>query len=230
MIFLSKKSIIAVAAIAVLALCGVFFGCRAAAAQASAPYEGVVVLDAGHGLPDGGVVGESGARESDINLMFVRTLQGILEKRGYRVVLTRADAFALDPVKRKDMLARKKIIDEARADMLISMHVNRFSDRKRRGAQVFFDDTRRGENLAMLLQGALNTYVNAQYGSRTDLKALAGDFYITKCSALPSVIVECGFISNSEDEKLLLSEKYRYRLCQTVADAIESAQVGYSRD
>lgn len=221
MIFLSKKSIITVTVCAILLVAS---GSIAAIAGTmfDEPCQGVIVLDAGHGLPDGGVVGASGARESEINLTFVKCLSGILEQRGYEVILTRKDAFALDPVKRKDMTARKKIIDAAHADLMISMHVNKFSDPSRRGAQVFFDDTKRGENLAILLQSALNTHVNAKFGNRSDLKALAGDFYITKCSALPSVIVECGFISNAEDERLLLSEQYRSALCRTVADAVES--------
>ena len=100
------------------------------------------MLDAGHGGVDGGVVGSSGIKESELNLKIVKELEKELKRMNYGVVLTRTGDEALAGGKKADMQARKKVIDEANADMVVSIHINKFSDARRRGVQVFYDDTK----------------------------------------------------------------------------------------
>lgn len=222
--FISKKSIIiALSCILIPVLCitayaGAVAGVRQAGGKSF--YYGTVVVDAGHGGIDGGVVGSSGVKESDINLEMAKILKSMLEDLNYRVVMTRESQEALSNIKRIDMQMRKEIILSASPVTVISLHVNRFSDSSRRGVQVFYDDTKKGKDFAEAMQKHLNETINAEYGSRSDYEAIAGDLYITKCADVPSIIIECGFISNAEDEKLLLDDSYRNDLCARIAELV----------
>ena len=201
---------------------GTLIGVRVA--EASSPiYEYTIVIDAGHGGIDGGVVGATGVKESDINLKMSKILEKELSSRNFSVVMTRTSEDALNNVKRLDMQARKKIITEANPTAVISLHVNKFSDSSRRGAQVFYDDTGIGKDFATLMQNHLNENINAVYGNRSNYEAIAGDLFITKCAKVPSIIIECGFISNAEDEKLLLSQAYCEDLCKRIGEVLTSA-------
>jgi N-acetylmuramoyl-L-alanine amidase len=218
-----RRLIFLIAAILLITvLAGTLLGYKTA--QVSAPvYEHTIVIDAGHGGIDGGVVGSAGVKESDINLKMSKILETELTSRNFGVVMTRKTADALNNVKRLDMQARKKIIVEAKPTAVISLHVNRFSDASRRGVQVFYDDTGVGKDFAYLMQNYLNENINAVYGNRSDYEAISGDLYITKCVKVPSIIIECGFISNPEDEKLLLSQSYCEDLCRRIAEVMTSA-------
>ncbi|MDE5618143.1 MAG: N-acetylmuramoyl-L-alanine amidase, partial [Clostridia bacterium] len=91
----------------------------------------------------------------------------------------------------------------------------------RRGIQVFYDDTGYGKGFALNMQSTINTYLNSKYCGR-EFAALGGDYYITKCARVPSIIIECGFISNAEDMKLLSSDSYIKELCNHIADSVEA--------
>lgn len=188
-------------------------------ATATSTQPKVVVVDAGHGGIDGGVVGSTGVKESDLNLMIARELQRELERGGVKVVMTRTSEGAIGATKKQDMQNRKKIIVEAQPDVVVSVHINKFSSSKRRGVQVFYDDTGVGKNFAEHLQNNVNQALNSKYTGRSDYIAIKGDLFITKCYACPSVIVECGFLSNAEDEKLLLTDTYRREVAGVIANA-----------
>lgn len=179
-----------------------------------------VVLDAGHGGVDGGVTGvNSKTRESEINLAICRLLQQELEDAGFGVVQTRpTDAglygAATPGYKKRDMQRRAEIIRKNAPAAVVSIHQNFFSQPSRRGAQVFFrEDLPKSKMLACVLQTALNGMPECVKRS----EALAGDYFVLNCSEAPAVIVECGFLSNPEDEALLLDPAYRQRLAETVA-------------
>ena len=225
MIISIKKSGLAfiVAIVFVVAISfGAMIGLRAKAVS-SPIYEYTVVIDAGHGGIDGGVVGSAGVKESDINLKMSRILEKELASRNIGVVMTRKSEDALNNVKRLDMQARKKIIVEANPTAVISLHVNRFSDSSRRGVQVFYDDTGIGKDFATLMQNYLNENINAVYGTRSNYEPIGGDLFITKCAKVPSIIIECGFISNKDDERLLLSQDYCEDLCKRIGEVMTSA-------
>ena len=185
--------------------------------------EYTVVIDAGHGGIDGGVVGSQGVKESDINLKMAEILQKELESRGFGVVMTRTTKDALNNIKRLDMQARKDIIVKASPVAVISLHVNKFSDPSRRGAQVFYDDTGIGKDFAVSMQKCINQNINAKYSGRDDYEAIGGDLFITKCAKVPSIIIECGFISNPQDEKLLLSQDYCVDLCNNIGNVLSES-------
>ena len=216
----SRKRIVSVAAVLLLVLFAFgtcFFALSRTASGASMP---VVVLDAGHGGIDGGVSGATGVKESDLNLAIVRILQEKFEAAGYEAVLTRRSEAGLYGTtapghKRRDMAARAQIIQEASPALVLSIHQNSFSDPVRRGAQAFYRlDLPSSKALAVALQSALN-------GMEECVKKtspVAGDYFILKCCDAPSAIVECGFLSNAEDEKLLLSESYREKLASAILE------------
>ncbi|MBR1747285.1 MAG: N-acetylmuramoyl-L-alanine amidase [Clostridia bacterium] len=193
---------------------------------ASSPQKRIkVVLDAGHGGIDAGVVGQNGTKESDFNLAMTFVLKDLLTQSGCLVVLTRSDENGLygdvdKNFKRADMKKRKEIVQSADPDILISVHANKYPSSDRRGAQVFFDDfCPAGRDLAASIQDQFNT-LNARHVGRT-YSALAGDYYMLKLTRAPSVIVECGFLSNPEDEALLNDENYRRQLAEAIACGVK---------
>lgn len=227
-IVLRKKMLLAaILCIALLGLC-VGGGITIAGVTTASPaVKPVVVIDAGHGGVDKGVVGPAGTKESDFNLAMSLELAQFMNEAGFKVVMTRIDenglyGDSLDNFKKRDMAARKKIIEENDPDMVISIHANKFPGDSRRGAQVFFDAmSESGKELAFDIQNGLND-LNGEFVGRA-YDALSGDYYMLKCSRSPSVIVECGFLSNAEDEKLLNDAGYRRKL----AFAVYSGAVAY---
>ncbi len=204
-----------------LAVC--FFALAGTAAEA---HRLTVVLDAGHGGVDGGVVGtQSGVKESDVNLAITYLLKERFEEAGFAVVLTRRTeaglyGMATAGYKRRDMQKRAEIIKSSSPAIVISVHQNFFSLTSRRGAQVFFKESSESSStLACNIQTALNGMPECV--KRSD--PLRGDYFILNCSDTPSVIVECGFLSNPEDEALLLTESYRRKL----AEAIVQGAIGF---
>ena len=175
----------------------------------------VVVLDAGHGGIDGGVVGQNtGTKESEINLEMVFLLKDLFEKGGFKVVLTRSDQNGLygnatTGFKKRDMQKRFDIIRESKANLVLSLHCNKFADSSRSGPQVFFGDSE-GQKLAGKMQTVLNDFTNNNHS------ALKGDYFMLKCTTSPSVIVECGFLSNPNDEAKLCDQSYRKRLADVI--------------
>jgi len=182
-----------------------------------------IVLDAGHGGVDGGVSGIiTGVKESEINLKIVKKLQNYLEGAGMSVTLTRNSeaglyGIASATLKQKDMKKRKEIIEKASPTLVVSVHLNQYSVSTRRGAQVFYKKTDvNGKRLAETIQNAFNEMPE----STRDLSALAGDYYILNCTNFPSVIAECGYLSNPEEEALLITETYQDSIAYTLFKGI----------
>ncbi len=214
-----KKHTLCVLLVSVILICSVVGVCYAVRAVSSPKIVRTIVIDAGHGGADGGCIGRSsGITENELNLEYAETLKSICEGLGLKVVMTRTDLNGLySPLasnrKRSDMEARQKIIEDSGADLVLSVHMNAFPLSSSRGAHVFFDKKNQGgEVLAQSLQNAL--YENIAYAKS---QANAGDFYILNCTQVPGALVEFGFLSNHEEEKLLLSNEYRQEICYAVA-------------
>lgn len=178
-----------------------------------------VVLDAGHGGVDPGSVGRTTkVTESELNLIYVNKLESLLLSSGIDVVKTRSDGNGLYGVyskdyKIRDMRARKEIINNSNADMLISIHMNSFTSSTLRGAQVFYDDA--NENSSALALSIQNCFTNDLPESNKGIAI--GDYFILKCNAsIPSVLCECGYLSNATDEKLLVSEEYQDKVVYSI--------------
>lgn len=183
----------------------------------------VVVVDAGHGGADGGVVGRrTGVKESDLNLKVAKLLGEYLIAGGYRVIYTRQNDTmhthpdVRDNKKRADMFKRGDIINNAKPDAMISVHMNYYSSSARRGAQVFFDRySEEGRAFAGVMQDVINEELNRDGGGR-EYTALSAEKYLLSCSPYPSIIVECGFLSNPFDEENLTNPTYQTKLAYTL--------------
>ncbi|MGN1097981.1 MAG: N-acetylmuramoyl-L-alanine amidase [Clostridia bacterium] len=187
----------------------------------------IIVLDAGHGDPDGGAVGATGTVESTLNLAVAKKLQKQLESRGYTVIMTRETESGIHTEKSKtirekkkeDMYNRLDIINSSGADLFISIHMNLFRTEKYHGAEVLYSD--KFENsllLAELIQAEL-VAIDPENQTRT-VKKSDGDILLLRQSEIPAVLVECGFLSNIEEEKLLKNKKYQERLACAICDGI----------
>lgn len=180
-----------------------------------------IVIDPGHGGLDGGVSSESGVKESDLVLSIALCLGEYLESGGFDVVYTRKNKSALVGgrfVKKTDMKRRVEIVKKAKADVVVSIHLNSFRDRKRRGIQVFFGDEN-SKSFALLMQSQLNEKFNVVDAGR-NFSILKTDKYILNESPCPAIIIECGFLSNPDDEKNLLDDEYQHRLAQGIYEGL----------
>ena len=181
-----------------------------------------IVVDAGHGGMDGGVVGRrTKQKESDVNLWVAMALKEELTDMGFEVVLTRkTEAGLYDTTakgfKKRDMQRRKEIIQEAKPSLILSIHQNFYPLKSARGGQVFYAATSEGsKRLALGVQERLNAlYAGEGVKAR---KITAGEYFMLECYPCPSVIVECGFLSNERDDALLNTAAWRKQLAQAIA-------------
>ena len=186
-----------------------------------------IVIDAGHGGIDSGAVGiATGNKESDINLDISLRLGKHLERLGLKVVYTRKNSDGLygtteSGYKRRDMEARRKTALQADADLLVSIHLNKFSSPSRRGAQVYHQlGDEQSIILASAIQDVLNRSVNIPQQGR-GFTPSKGDFWMCKILK-PAVIVECGFLSNEKDDLLFDTIEYREQIAYLIFDGIVS--------
>ena len=183
-----------------------------------------VAIDPGHGGYDGGVTGlRLRLKESDVNLSVAKYLATYLKNNGYKVVLTRSgdrSPVEAGSMKRRDMDLRLAAIEGAKADIAVSIHCNFYPSKYRRGIQVFYDKES-DLTLAETIQNHLNETQNLPNVGR-QFAPLWGDYYLLKNAPCPAAIVECGFLSNAEDEALLADENYRMTLAYQIYLAIDS--------
>lgn len=178
----------------------------------------VVVLDAGHGGEDGGASSKNGTTEAEINLSIALKVQSLLEQSGCTVILTRSDENAIYDLDSKtlrqkkvsDIKNRVKIGNEASADIFVSIHLNKIPQSQYYGWQTFYKEANeQSKNLATCIQNSLNEAIQKE-NKRVPLKI--DNIYIVDNVTIPTSIVECGFLSNPEEEKQLLDDEYQGRL------------------
>ena len=191
-------------------------------AVSASGYNGItIVLDAGHGGRDGGSVGVNGTIEKEINLKYTLALKEKLVSAGYRVELTRKtdDGLYLESAKNKkmsDLNARMEIIKRANPNLVISIHMNSFSSPSAHGASTYYrSGDKSGQIVSDLIQQSLNTYLGAP-----STKGKVGDYYILNESYYTAVLIECGFLSNPEEERLLNTDEYLKKFVDAVYNAI----------
>lgn len=185
-----------------------------------------VIVDAGHGAPDGGAVGENGTVEQEINLAIAKKLQEVLEGKGIRVRMTRSDESGLQTeegtireMKRSDMQKRLAIMKKTKADLFLSVHMNYFPGKSVHGLHVFY--ARNYPEMKALAE-QIQIRMNAVTGAKmTAVAAADASLFLMKSPPLPAVLVECGFLSNAEEEKKLNDPDYQSRLAWAIADAVE---------
>ena len=178
-----------------------------------------VVVDAGHGGYDPGKVGINDALEKDINLLIAGYLKEYLEDEGYNVIMTRTsddDLQSEDTLYKKveDLKKRCDLIEEEKADYAISIHQNSYTDANISGAQVFYySGSMEGEQMARVIQKSLIDNLDKE--NRRQAKE-SDSYYMLKNSACPTVIVECGFLSNRTEADKLCTEEYQRKVAEAI--------------
>ena len=193
----------------------------------SLPISGkTIVIDAGHGKPDEGAQSSTGTTEAAINLKIALKLQNLLEQSGTTVILTRLDENAIYDIDSKTLKQKKisdihnrvKIGNESSADIFVSIHLNKIPQQQYDGWQTFYrEGSSEGQKLAVSIQNSLN---NAIQKENNRLAKTIDNIYIIKHVEIPITIVECGFLSNPEEEKKLLDDEYQNKLAWGIYNGI----------
>ena len=183
------------------------------------PERRVIIIDAGHGGPDGGTTGVAGTGEAELNLQIARRLERLLTLFGCDTVMTRKDSGSLategDTIRRKkqsDLRNRVEMVNAVPNGILVSIHQNHFPDGRYYGPQVFYSGE--AEPLARTMQSSLTDVLAP--GSRRAAKEASGIFLMEHIRH-PGILVECGFLSNADEEQRLRTEKHQKRLAAVMA-------------
>ena len=192
-----------------------FWPGRAALAAFSPVRSGgqTLVLDAGHGGEDGGAVSLSGVPESGINLGLYGEAPLLL--RSEDISLHDDSAQTLREKKVSDLHNRVARIEETEHAVLLSVHQNTFPDGKYHGAQVFYSNGELSQPLAQLTQETLRDALDP--GNTREAKPIPDSVYLMNHITCPAILVECGFLSNAEEDLLLQSGAYQTKLASALA-------------
>lgn len=179
----------------------------------------VIVIDPGHGTPDGGATGLSGVKEDNINLEISRRLEAMLTLMGHDTLMTRTtgDCIATEgntirQKKQSDLKNRVALVNSQSSAVLVSIHQNHFPDGRYHGPQVFWANG--GEDLSKLMQTALTDALSP--GSRRSAKPATG-VYLMEHIEHPGILVECGFLSNAGEEQKLSSGSHQKKIAAVLA-------------
>lgn len=177
-----------------------------------------IVLDAGHGKPDEGAEAKDGTTEENINLQITLKLQRLLEQSGTKVILTRSDengiydidANSIREKKISDIKNRVELGNGEGVDLLVSIHLNKYEDPKYSGWQTFYQEgNEQSIKLANEIQSSIKDVVDIE-NNRVPHKIQ--DVYLLKKVTKPSVIVECGFLSNTQELERLKTDEYQEKI------------------
>lgn len=185
--------------------------------------KGVVVIDAGHGGFDSGKVGVGGVLEKDINLSIAQKLRDLLKEEGVTVVMTRDGEDGLydeneSNKKQQDMKRRCALINETAPDMAVSIHQNSFTEEYVCGPQVFYyENSEAARKIAAILQEKLNTELDVEKQRKSKGNST---YYLLRKTSVPTVIVECGFLSNQREAEKLSEEEYQMQVARVLCEGI----------
>lgn len=184
--------------------------------------EKIIMVDPGHGGSDPGKVGVHKELEKDLNLQIAQKVKKMLESKGYTVVMTRdADQGLYDGdatnKKISDMKKRVELINKQQPSLVISIHQNSYHESSIKGAQVFYySHSKEGEKAAKVMQEALLTI-----DAKNNRQAKANDtYYLLKKTKVPTIIVECGFLSNGEEAAALVTEEFQQKMAEAVCSGV----------
>ena len=177
-----------------------------------------IYVDAGHGGKDNGTSFD-GVLEDEINLKITGfVIQYLIDLGGY-VLTTRTGDYDLSQIydknkKRNDLINRVKKINESKADLFVSIHLNSYPSSSVKGAQVFSQNNQKSKELAKSIQDKLNLLIDK------DKKVKNGDYYILNKTSRVGVLIECGFLSNQEERELLMLESYQQKIARRIVEGI----------
>lgn len=185
-----------------------------------------ILIDPGHGGFDAGA-SANGVIEKDVNLAISLKLADVVRENGGNAVLTRdsdvstADNSRSDGTSKKasDLKRRKEMAEECDADVMISIHMNKFEQSKYWGAQVFYaENSEESKKLGEVIQSTMPKVLND--GNDRRAKKSDGSIYLLKNTVCPTVIVECGFLSNQNEAEKLTDEAYRKKVAEAICDGV----------
>jgi N-acetylmuramoyl-L-alanine amidase len=204
-------------------LISIGFAGKSATAAFSIPIRSaVVVIDAGHGGRDPGASGNRGVTEEEVNLKIALKLRRLIEQGGGTAIMIREDDSGLytegenikGTRKSEDLRNRHALINNCGADIFISIHLNSFPQSQYYGAQTFYmKNDEKSKKLAETIQKELIKVLNR--GNERKAKSI-DTIYILKNNNMPGALVECGFLSNHEEEKLLDDEHYQEKIAWSI--------------
>ena len=176
----------------------------------------LVLVDAGHGGFDPGAIGITGAHEADLNLAVAFCLKTELEANGMRVLMTRDSDVGLGTTQKESLAKRGEIIEQCGSDIVVSIHMNSYPDDPSVSGPIvlFMPGSDRGKALAEAVQQSLNDALNVDGSSRSENLA------VLRSGNQPCVLVECGFISNEEEERLMQQPDYQQKIAKAICDGI----------
>jgi len=188
-----------------------------------------VIVDAGHGGEDPGKVSNySGLKEKDLNLKIAFKVKELLEKDDYNVIMTREEdklvykegTTDIYYKRLQDLTRRKEIMDNSGADIVVSIHANSFPETQYYGAQTFYPaDSPESKKLAECIQKSLRENVDKNNKREPQVKQ---PIVIIKNLKTPTTIVECGFLSNLEEERKLATDEYQSLIAEAIKKGIDS--------
>jgi N-acetylmuramoyl-L-alanine amidase len=204
-------------------------GDKAAQAINGQDTQKIVLIDPGHGGEDPGAVSDySGIKEKDINLSIALRVKELLESENYKVLMTRdedrleyqAETTNIVQKRREDLQRRKKMMDEGGATIVVSIHMNKFPQTQYFGAQTFFPPkSPESQKLAVSIQKSMKEIVDPN-NAREALQKKE-EIIILKDSKTTTAIVECGFLSNPDEEKLIGMKDYQEKLASAISAGIK---------
>ncbi len=187
-----------------------------------------IIIDAGHGEPDGGAVSSNGIKESELNLQIATKLKDELVLRGYQIIMTREDEnnisglnedSTIRSIKSQDINNRVNLANSSGADFMISIHMNKYEDPKYYGWQTFYSkNSEKGQKLAECIQTGIKESTGVE-NKREALK-IEGIKIIDK-TTIPVVIVECGFLSNPDECVKLQNSDYQFKIVEGIISGVE---------
>lgn len=182
-----------------------------------------IVIDSGHGFFDAGKIGVSGSEEKTINLAIAKKLKIDLEAQGLNVQMTRENDNVLydgtRPINKKEDMSKRTALMNAKGCLLaVSIHQNSFTEEKYKGAQVFYYEvSEESRKLAETIQKALAEFQDPE---NKRLEKGNEDYYLLRKGTVPTVICECGFLSNASEEAMLCSEDYQEKTAWAISVGI----------
>jgi len=206
---------------AVILICSAFFMGKTLSVCVSGNHiekgKKLVVLDAGHGSSDPGKIGVNGKKEKDVNLSIAKKVEKKLKKQNIAVKMTRREDKGLDDTKIGDMKARVNMINGTKPALAVSIHQNSYTQEEIKGAQVFyFTHSKDGKEAAEVMQEMFRLF------DKENKRVCKGNntYYMLKKTEVPTIIVECGFLSNWEEAKKLSTKEYQEKVAQVICDGI----------
>lgn len=183
----------------------------------------IILIDPGHGGRDGGAVSKKKTIEKDINLIIGKKLKELLNQK-YTVSMTREDDISLHEEgtkkskKHRDLVNRRKMIDDIKCDLFISIHLNKFNNENARGVQAYYANN---DNSKIFAEFLTRNFSEATGGKGRTPKVNDNFIVLKDIDSIPAVIFECGFLSNNEDDELLNKDEYQTTLAKIMEKSID---------